>query len=117
MIASGTAAPTISNIPDQVTSVNTPTSAIPFTVGDADTALNTLQITGSSSNTALIPNGNIVFGGSGANRTVTLTPAANQTGSSTITVTVSDGTNSAVDTFVVNVNPPFVGTQSFTNGA
>ena len=33
-------------------------------------------MSGSSSNTTLVPNGNIVFGGSGANRTVTVTPAA-----------------------------------------
>jgi hypothetical protein len=34
-----------------------------------------------------------------------VTPAANQTGSATITVTVSDGTNSASDTFMLTVNP------------
>src|SRR5262249_46284723 len=47
----------------------------------------------------------IVFGGSGANRTVTVSPAANQNGSATITVTVSDGLLSANDTFVLTVNP------------
>jgi subtilisin-like proprotein convertase family protein len=115
MVASGTAAPTISDIPDQSTAVNTATSAIPFTVGDADTQLSNLTLSGSSNNPTVIPNGNIVFGGSGANRTVTLTPAANQTGTATITVTVSDGTNSASDTFVLTVSPPFVGTRSFAN--
>jgi hypothetical protein len=49
-----------------------------------------LTVSGSSNNTTLVPNANIVFGGSRANRTVTVTPAANQTGSAT-TVTVSDG--------------------------
>ena len=44
-----------------------------------------------SSNPTLVPNANIVFGGSGANRTVTLTPAPDQTGNSTITLNVSDG--------------------------
>ena len=60
----------------------------------------------SSNNTTLVPNANIVLGGSGANRTVTVTPAANQTGSATITITVSDGTNSASDSFVLTVNTP-----------
>src|SRR5204863_327676 len=62
-------------------------------------------VTGSSSNPTLVPNGNIVFGGSGANRTVTVTPALNQFGSATITVTVNDGTDTASDTFVLTVTP------------
>ena len=57
------------------------------------------------SNTTLVPNANIVFGGSGANRTVTVTPAANQSGTATITVTVSDGALTASDTFVLTVTP------------
>src|ERR1043166_3919397 len=36
-------------------------------------------------------------------RTITLTPAANQFGSATITVTVSDGSSTASDTFVLTV--------------
>ena len=51
-----------------------------FTVGDVETAAGSLTVSGTSSNTTLVPNANIVFGGSGANRTVTVTPAANQTG-------------------------------------
>src|SRR6185436_1256419 len=95
--------PTISDIPDQFTFVGSPTSAIPFTVGDGDTTLNNLTLSPASSNPTLVPTGNIVFGGSGANRTVTVTPAANQTGSATITVTVSDGVNTASDSFVLTV--------------
>src|SRR4029077_9110125 len=98
------APPTISDISNQSTSVNTPTPAIPFTIADTDTPLGSLTLSGSSNNATLVPNANIVFGGSGANRTVTVTPAANQTGSAIITVTVSDGTNSASDTFVLTVN-------------
>src|SRR6185436_3426231 len=51
-----------------------------------------------------IPDANIVFGGSGANPTVTVTPAGGQTGTAIITVTVNDGALTAVDTFVVTVN-------------
>ena len=65
MITTIPTCPTISSIPDQATSTNTATAAIPFTVGDPDTPLTSLQLTGSSSNTTLVPNGNIVFGGSG----------------------------------------------------
>ena len=97
-------APTISNITNKSTTAGTSTGAIPFTVGDAQTAPGSLTLTRTSSNTALVPNGNIVFGGSGANRTVTVTPAAGQTGSTTITVTVSDGALTAQDSFNLTVS-------------
>jgi hypothetical protein len=46
-------------------------------------------LSGTSSNTTLVPNANILFGGSGANRTVTITPASGQLGMTNITLTVS----------------------------
>ena len=83
-------APTGSSIPDQSISVNSSTGPLSFTIGDEDPA--SVTVSGTSSNQVLVPNGNIVFGGSGATRTVTVTPAANQTGATTITVTLTDGT-------------------------
>ena len=68
-------------------------------------ALELLTVTASSSNPTLVPNANIVVGGSGVSRTVTVTPAANQTGTATITITGGDGVSTASDTFVVTVNP------------
>ena len=51
-----------------------------------------------------MPNANIVFGGTGANRTVTITPAANQSGTATITITVTRcDSGTASDTFVLTV--------------
>ncbi len=50
-----------------------------------------------------MPAANIVLGGSGANRTVTVTPASNQSGSATITLTVSDGSLTASSSFVLTV--------------
>ena len=97
-------APTISNILNQTINVGTNTGALAFTVGDVETAAGSLTLSRASSNTTLVPTANIVFGGSGSSRTVTVTPAAGQTGSATITVTVSDGSLSANDTFVVTVN-------------
>lgn len=98
--------PTISNIADQTVSQDTATPAIPFTIGDAETAASSLTLTRASSNTTLVPTNNIVFGGSGSNRTVTVTPATGQSGTSTITVTVGDGSSTAFDTFVLTVVPP-----------
>jgi hypothetical protein len=96
--------PTVSNIANQSTAEDTATGAIAFTVGDGETAAGSLTLSGSSSNTTLVPNANITFGGSGANRTVTLTPAANQSGTATITVTASDPSGgSGSDSFVLTV--------------
>ena len=96
-------APTIAAIANQTTNQDTATAAIAVTVDDIDTAVASLTLSGSSSNTTLVPNANIVFGGSGANRTVTVTPAANQSGAATITVTVSDGRLKAATAFGLTV--------------
>ena len=103
-------APTISSISNQSTTQNTATSAIAVTIGDAETAAASLTLSGTSSNTTLVPNANITFGGSAASRTVTVTPATNQTGSATITVTVSDGalTTNAVFTLTVTSTAPTI---------
>ncbi|PAX51985.1 DUF4347 domain-containing protein [Brunnivagina elsteri] len=96
-------APTISAIADQTAFQNTATTPITFTISDVETAASSLTVAATASNTALFPNGSIVFGGSGANRTLTLTPANNQFGTATITVNVSDGTIVTPTTFTVNV--------------
>ena len=109
VVVSATAAntpPTISNIANQTTTEGTPTSAIAFTVGDAESALTDLTLSATSSNTTLVPAANVVFGGSGASRTVTVTPVVGQSGSATITVTVRDtGGLTTSDTFDVTVIP------------
>ena len=97
-------APTISNIADRTIDANTGTGAVSFTIGDDDLA--TVVVSGSTSNATLVPSANIVFGGTGANRTVTVTPAANQSGTATITVTSTDGGGvTAIDTFLLTVKP------------
>ncbi|MCK4966605.1 hypothetical protein KAS50_06220, partial [bacterium] len=95
--------PTISDISDQSTDENTPTAAIPFTIGDVETAAASLNLAGSSSDQAVVKDVNIVFGGAGSNRTVTITPENIQYGTTTITITVSDGVNNISDTFVLTV--------------
>jgi hypothetical protein len=96
--------PTISDIADQTIAEEGTTGALTFTVGDVETAAAALVMTGSSSNPALVPDANIVFGGSGTNRTVTVTPLTNQFGTATITVTVTDADGGwAADTFLLTV--------------
>ncbi len=87
------ATPTISGVASQTVNEDSATVAIPFTVGDDLTAASSLSLGKASSNPTLVPTNNIVFGGSGANRTVTVTPAANESGTATLTLTVSDGTS------------------------
>ena len=99
--------PTISNIPDVTVNCGKSTGPLSFTIGDETPA--SVVATGSSSNTTLVPNANIVFGGSGANRTVTVTPSGSKSGTATITVKVTDsGGLTATDTFVVTVKTPVV---------
>jgi protocatechuate 3,4-dioxygenase beta subunit len=96
-------APTISAIADQTIDANTSTAALAFTIADAQTDASSLIVSGSSSNSTLVPTANIVFGGSGATRTVTVTPVANQSGTTTIAVTVSEGSATASESFVLTV--------------
>jgi len=96
-------APIISSIPPTNTLVDTAGPAIAFTISDLETTAASLTLSGSSANPGLVPNGNIVFGGSGSNRTVTLTPASGQTGVAPVTITVSDGTNTASSIFPLMV--------------
>lgn len=99
-------APTISDIADTSTNEDTATSAIPFVVGDTESPANTLTVSGTSSDQNVVANGGITFGGSGANRTVTVSPVANATGFADITVTVTDqGGLTASDTFRLTVTP------------
>src|SRR5207249_4660384 len=84
--------------------VNTTTPVLPFTVFDVDTAPEALIVTATSSNPVLVPNSNIFLAGSGANRTVLVSPTPNQVGSATITLTVFDGENLTGSTsFIVAV--------------
>jgi len=98
--------PTISSIADQNIPQNGTTGAIGFTVSDVETLPGSLTVTASSSNITLIPNANVVLSGAGADRTITVTPAADQSGNADITVTVFDGRDSTDEIFNVIVEPP-----------
>src|SRR5438105_2846543 len=99
--------PTISVIAGQTTTENMATPPIAFTVGDVQTPSSNLVVSVASSNPALVPGGNMVLGGNGADRSVTVRPAINQIGTATITLTVSDGALSTSTSFLLLVvNPP-----------
>ncbi len=73
-----------------------------FNVGDA---AQITSVTATSNNTTLVPNlvANLNVTGSGSTRNLTITPAANESGMATITVTVTAGSESMTDTFVLTV--------------
>ena len=86
-----------------------------FTVGDPEGA--SLTVTRASSNTAVVPLAGVVLSGSGASRTVTVSTAGATTGgSSTITLTASDGFAATNAPFTMNVTrstPPVAATESY----
>src|SRR3569833_3518952 len=123
---SGNGTPSISLIGDQTVNAGQATPAIAFSVTDSETSAGGVIVSGTSSDTTLVPNANIVLGGSGASRIVTVTPTPGLSGSVQITLTVSDGTNSASSGFSLTVQPPVftdtaptisgIGSQNVTSG-
>ena len=96
--------PYISRISTQTISQEQQTMAIPFTIGDAETAPGALRLSAQCLDSNLVCINAIVFGGSGSNRTVTVTPAASVFGTNVITLSVSDGVGNITSTsFTLNV--------------
>ncbi|WP_394390914.1 SpvB/TcaC N-terminal domain-containing protein [Shewanella woodyi] len=101
-VASVNDVPTISGIGTQ--SLNEDSSkAIGFSISDVETATTSLSVSRRSSNSTLLPTSRITLGGSGANRTVRLTPVANKYGAAVVYIDVSDGTSTTTRAFTVNV--------------
>ena len=104
-------APTISSLASQVIQMNQSSAPIPFTIGDAETPAGNLILTPISGNPSLVPLGNFLIGGSGANRTLTVSGAPNAAGSTTVGVKVTDGifTNQSTFTLLINAPPTISG--------
>lgn len=98
------AAPSISTIAPVSIKEDTNTAAIAFKISDRESAATTLTLSGSSSNLTLLPVTNIVFGGSGSNRTVTLKSTKYKFGTSLVTIGVTDPTgNTKTTNFLLTV--------------
>ena len=112
-IALSAAAQQISLIPDQNIPPNGSSGTLSFNFGNLGTTAGTsLQVSANSSNQTLIPNANLVLGGSGTNRTITITPVVGQIGNSLITISVTDGVwtnsrsfNASVQSFGITASP------------
>ncbi len=99
-------APTISAISPITQAVNAAIPVIPFTVNDVDLVdLSSLVVTVTSSNIKMLPLTGIALGGSGSDRTLTLTPLPNVTGKANITITVTSGKLKATRIIAVTLTP------------
>ncbi|MFN2577805.1 MAG: choice-of-anchor Q domain-containing protein [Pyrinomonadaceae bacterium] len=104
-IGSFEADPSLEDITDKSTNEDTALPTFSFRVADTFSAFD--SITAISNNQTLVPDANIVISGSGNSRNMDITPAANQFGTATITVTATKTVNSTQvsisDTFVLTV--------------
>lgn len=98
--------PMITSIANVVIDEDGCSDPITFTIGDDVTPPEELVVTATSEDVTLIPSANLVVTGSGAERSLVITPAANLNGGPVmITLTVSDGQRTAYRTFAVTVAP------------
>ncbi len=89
-------------------------------VNDSDTPLSNLTLTATSSDTNIIANSGLSFGGDtrGTNRTLTIAPVANANGGPvTITVSVSDGVGAPVSSTIAVTVTPVNDAPTFVLGA
>jgi alpha-tubulin suppressor-like RCC1 family protein len=107
--------PYISSVSDQETDEDTPLSSqITFTINDADTNTDQLILKAFSANQDLIPNddNHLKFLGNGFFRNLNIVPAANQHGTTHISVTITDGYSESQTGFDITVRPindaPFI---------
>jgi Ca2+-binding RTX toxin-like protein len=84
------ASPTATVTNGQCSAANSASGVIKFMLLDAESDPLTLAFA-ANSNPGLVPNANIVLGGTGANRTMSVTAATKKTGQATITLDLSDG--------------------------
>lgn len=85
----GNAPPIIGGVPNQVVAVGQKMGPVSFVVADAVTSNSSLPVAAVSTNPVLTPA--IQIAGTASSRSVTITPAAGETGTATITLTTTDG--------------------------
>ena len=83
--------PTYSVTDGQCSTTNLASGTIDLTLSDPDGDTMTLKLA-SNLNKTLVPNANIMIGGSGNNRTVSVTAAPKKSGTAKLTFDLSDGT-------------------------
>lgn len=98
--------PFLSGVPWQAIFEDTTSAPIPFVIGDVETPAGALTVQATAANSALIPASGLVLAGANSNRTVTITPAPDQFGFTSITLTVRDPDGGGASTnFTLTVHP------------
>jgi hypothetical protein len=97
-------------------SANTSSGPLLVTLTDIDSDVALATLVATSSNPTLLPAGSLALAGAGANRTLTVTPATNQTGTALVRLNATDnGGASSSLLFRVNVSattsPPIITAQ------
>ncbi len=96
-------APTITTINDLSVVAGTSSEPVFFTIAEQGAALSSLSVSATSSVPGVIPLGDILLGGSNGSRSVAFNAGSAVSGSSVITLTVSDGTLTASTSFTLTV--------------
>lgn len=100
--------PTISSVADVSVEAGTTPVIVDFTVNDVETALTDLTLIATSSNQTLVPNADLTLSGTDTNRMLSISPALEETGVTTITLGVDDGVNDVVTTtFTLTVSKDY----------
>ncbi len=96
--------PTIAGLADLAIDQDTSSTPLNFTVGDLETPASGLVVAVTSSNPGLVANSGLVLGGTGANRTLLITPLAGQFGTANLSVSVTDADGATTSqTFALTV--------------
>jgi hypothetical protein len=108
-------APMVSTISSQTINQDTSTQALTFTVSD-DGGPNNVNVVVSSSDSTLLPTYGLVLGGSGASRTITVTPAEGASGVANVTLTAVDAQGGSTNlVFPITVSAVSKSIAAFTN--
>jgi len=98
-------APTASVIADRASDQDTVVGPIDFSIADRESDASLLTVTAVADGTTVVPADGITLAGSGAARTITLTPLESATGAVNVTLTVKDPDGAvALSAFRLTVN-------------
>lgn len=115
--AGGPTPPTIGALSDQTIDQDAALS-VPLPVNADATTPGPLAVTAAVADGSLVPASNVAVNGDGAARTLSLRPAADQTGSTLVVVTVTDALGrQASRGFRLVVNPVYAPFVSYADGA
>ena len=103
LTVSPNSAPAISPVGDITSTEGVAIPSFTVTLSDVHSAPETLTLTAISSNPLLLPGSRIVITGTGATRTITLTPVASESGTATVTLTANDGSLDGTRTFTITL--------------